>query len=248
MKIYLIGIGTGNLNHLTLEAVKTLNNVDLILIPKKSSDTIDLLNIRLEICKTLITHSKYNITEFQIPIRDNKKEYSLSVKQWHTEIAATWKKTIVSYKGKKDKVGLLIWGDPSLYDSSIKIAEKIIDTHNITVIPGITSIQALMAAHKINMNKIGKPFFVTTGRFLKQKGLFFDKDRSFVMLDGNCSFQYINTEIYYMWWGAYLGMKKEIIYKGYLNEIYEKVISKSKMAKLKYGWIMDTYLLQKKIN
>ena len=97
------------------------------------------------------------------------------------------------------------------------------------------------------MNKIGKPFFVTTGRFLKQKGLFFDNDRSFVMLDGNCSFQYINTEMYYMWWGAYLGMKKEIIYKGYLNEIYEKVISKSKMAKLRYGWIMDTYLLQKKI-
>ena len=246
MKIFLIGIGTGNLNHLTLEAVNTLNNVDLILIPKKNSETLDLLNIRLEICKALITNTKYNIIEFELPVRDTKKEYSLSVKQWHSAVAAIWKKTIVSFKGKKDKVGLLIWGDPSLYDSSIRIAETIIDKYNINVIPGITSIQALMAAHKINMNEIGKPFFVTTGRFLKQKGLFFNKDRSFVMLDGKCSFQYINTKMYYMWWGAYLGMNKEIIFKGHLDQIYEEVISNRKTAKLKYGWIMDTYLLQKK--
>jgi precorrin-6A synthase len=49
-----------------------------------------------------------------------------------------------------------------------------------------------------------------------------------------------------MWWGAYLGMNKEIIFKGHLDEIYEDVISNRKIAKLKYGWIMDTYLLQKK--
>ena len=66
------------------------------------------------------------------------------------------------------------------------------------------------------------------------------------MLDGKCSFQYINTKMYYMWWGAYLGMNKEIIFKGHLDEIFEDVISSRKIAKLKYGWIMDTYLLQKK--
>ena len=88
MKIFLIGIGTGNLNHLTLEAVNTLNNVDLILIPKKNSETLDLLNIRLEICKELITNTKYNIIEFELPVRDTKKEYSLSVKQWHSAVAA----------------------------------------------------------------------------------------------------------------------------------------------------------------
>ena len=35
IKIFLIGIGTGNPNHLTLEGINILNNLDLILLPKK---------------------------------------------------------------------------------------------------------------------------------------------------------------------------------------------------------------------
>ena len=245
MKIFLIGIGTGNINHLTLEAVNTLNEVDLILIPKKTSDTSDLLNLRQDICKKVIKKKQQNIVEFDLPKRNLKIEYNMSVCEWHFEVANIWKKTIDNIQGKKNSIGLLIWGDPTLYDSSIKIALTLINKLNITVISGITSIQALMSAHTINMNEIGKPFFVTTGRFLKQRGLLFDNSRSFVMLDGECSFQYINVSKFYIWWGAYLGMNKQIIYEGKLSEVYKKIIEIRNEARLQHGWIMDTYLLQK---
>ena len=48
--INLIGVGTGNLEHLTIEAINILNESDLILVPKKSEDTKDLINLRYEIC------------------------------------------------------------------------------------------------------------------------------------------------------------------------------------------------------
>ena len=245
MKIFLIGIGTGNINHLTLEAVKTLNDVDLILIPKKTSDTLDLLNLRQDICKKVIKRKQHNIIEFNLPKRNLKIEYNMSVSEWHSQVAHIWKETINSFQGEKKNIGLLIWGDPTLYDSSIKIALTLINKLDITIISGITSIQALMSAHTINMNEIGKPFFVTTGRFLKQRGLLFDNSRSFVMLDGSCSFQYIDISKFYIWWGAYLGMDKQIIYQGTLSEVYKKIIKIRNEARLINGWIMDTYLLQK---
>ena len=245
MRIFLIGIGTGNINHLTLEAVNTLNEVDLILIPKKTSDTLDLLNLRQNICKKILTKQNQNIIEFILPKRNLNIEYSLSVKQWHFEVAKIWKKTINDFKGQKNKVGLLIWGDPSLYDSSIKIALTLIEKTNITIISGITSIQVLMAAHKINMNEIGKPFSIFTGRFLKDKGLSFNNSRSFVMLDGECSFKFLELSNFFIWWGAYLGMEKQIIHNGYLHEVSEDIIKLRNDARKKYGWIMDTYLLQK---
>ena len=101
MKIFLIGIGTGNINHLTLEAVNILNKVDLILIPKKTSDTSDLLNLRQDICKKVIKKKQQNIVEFDLPKRNLKIEYNMSVCEWHFEVANIWKKTIDNIQGKK---------------------------------------------------------------------------------------------------------------------------------------------------
>ena len=45
-KLVLIGIGTGNPDHLTLQAVKAMRGADLILIPKKGPDKSDLAGLR----------------------------------------------------------------------------------------------------------------------------------------------------------------------------------------------------------
>ena len=55
----------------------------------------------------------------------------------------------------------------------------------------------------------------------------------------------LNVDNYYIWWGAYLGMKKQILIKGRLSEVYKKIISRKKKAQTVNGWIMDTYLLKK---
>ena len=121
--INLIGVGTGNLEHLTLEAINILNESDLILLPKKSEDTKDLINLRYEICSKFLKKENNNLVEFRVPERNKEKIYSDSVSDWHEKLAISWDKAIKNFKGKKNKISLLIWGDPCLYDSSIKISK-----------------------------------------------------------------------------------------------------------------------------
>ncbi len=246
MNIYLIGIGTGNIEHITLAAIEALKKADLIILPRKKNDAIDLLNLRKEICKKILKPKSKNIKEFIIPERKKKIEYIESVEIWHNKISQAWNDSIVNYQGKKNNVALLIWGDPMLYDSSIKIARKIVDESKIHIISGISSLQALAAAHKITINDIGGQILITTGRLLRKKGRLFNEKKAIIMLDGECSFQYINKSNYFIWWGAYLGMKNEITFKGELESLSKKIIIARKNERNKNGWIMDTYLLERK--
>ncbi len=81
----------------------------------------------------------------------------------------------------------LAWGDPSLYDSTLRILDLVAARVDIDydVIPGITAIQALTARHRIPLNDVGEPVLITTGRQLRDDGL---SGSAVVMLDGDCSF------------------------------------------------------------
>ncbi len=95
-------------------------------------------------------------------------------------------------------------GDPSLYDSTLRILERVAEHVEFdfdVVPPGITAIQALTARHRIALNDIGAPVLITTGRQLRENGL--DTD-AVVMLDGECSFLSCPPDTR-IWWGAYLG-------------------------------------------
>ncbi len=122
------------------------------------------------------------------------------------------------------RVALLIWGDPSLYDSSLRIARRLDPVPEIEVVPGVTSIQALCAAHRLPLNEIGEPFLVTTGRRLREGGWPSGVDTLVVMLDGGAAFQSLDPTGVRIWWGAYLGMPDQIIMAGALAEIGAQIV------------------------
>ena len=243
IKFFLIGMGTGNPEHLTIEGIKTLKKMDLILLPKKNNQKKELLNIRKHICKTIIV-KKTIIKEYNIPSRTQKKSYKESVNIWHQKISENILKIIKKNHSEKNKLGFLIWGDPALYDSTLRIISNLKIKYKLKIISGISSIQALTSAHSISLNEIGESVLVTTGR--KLRGEMFKNSKSvLVFLDGEYSFKFLDLKHYYIWWGAYLGMKKQILIKGRLSEVYKKIISRKKKAQTVNGWIMDTYLLKK---
>ena len=86
----------------------------------------------------------------------------------------------------------MVWGDPALYDSTLAIAEEILagdaDAFEYEVVPGICSVQALAARHRIALNRIGQPIQITTGRRLSE-GLHDDAGDIVVMLDAGCAFR-----------------------------------------------------------
>lgn len=241
----LIGIGTGNPDHLTLQAIKAINAADVILIPQKGEGKADLAELRHAICREVLTNPDTQITTFELPVRDETiSDYRQRVDAWHDAIATVWADAIASHP-KARKVALLVWGDPALYDSTLRIAARLRPEPEISVVPGITSIHALTAAHAIALNDIGAPYIVTTGRRLRDAGWPAGVDTVVVMLDGDCSFQAIDPTGVQIWWGAYVGMAEQIILAGPLSDVADQIVRSRAAARHRHGWIMDIYLLRR---
>jgi len=247
LRLSLIGIGCGDPGQLTRAAIRAINEADLILIPRKGTATSDLAELRRAICADVLTSDTPRIAEFDLPMRDGSEEdYRKGVDDWHDAVAATWSQEIARHLGGEGRVALLIWGDPSLYDSSLRIARRLEPLPAIDVVPGITSIQALCAAHALPLNDIGEPFLVTTGRRLREGGWPSGVDTVVVMLDGSASFQTLDPEGLQIWWGAYLGMPDQIIMAGELAEVGPRIVAARQAARDKHGWIMDSYILKRR--
>ena len=240
--LHLIGIGTGNPDHLTLQAIKALNGADLVLIPRKGEDKADLAELRRSICAQVISNPAVRMAEFDLPKRDLTLDYRDGVESWHEAIAEVWRATIAA-EGSPARVALLVWGDPSLYDSTLRIASRL--GLSVDVVPGITAIQGLTAAHGIPLNEIGAAVTITTGRQLADHGWPAGADTLVIMLDGKCSFQTLDPAGISIWWGAYVGMPDQIILSGPLAQVGPAIIAARDAARVKHGWIMDIYLLRR---
>lgn len=246
--LVLIGIGTGNPQHLTLQAIEALNALDLILIPNKGAGKDDLAGLRRAICDRVIRQPGPTIHEFDLPVRDaTTRDYRRRVDDWHDAIARVWATEIARHLPGGGRVGFLVWGDPSLYDSTMRIADRLKHENDVrvSVVPGITSVQALTAAHAIPLNEIGKPVLVTTGRQLRDTGWPTGAETLVVMLDGDCSFRSLDPSDVTIWWSAYAGMPEEISVSGPLEEVGQQILDQRARARAEHGWIMDIYLLRR---
>ncbi|MES3098329.1 precorrin-6A synthase (deacetylating) [Sphingomonas faeni] len=245
--LHLIGIGTGNPDHLTRAAIAAMNAADLILLPRKGDAKSDLIDLRRTICADVLTGGT-RVAEFDLPVRDTTAPYLRGVDQWHYAIAAAWNAQITEHLPNGGRLALLVWGDPSLYDSTLRIADRLRAdgmTMTVTVEPGITSLQVLTAAHAIPLNTVGAPVLVTTGRRLRAGEWPADIDTVAVMLDGDCAFQTLDTAGVTIWWGAYLGMDHQALIAGPLDVVATQIVRTRAALRERHGWIMDIYLLRR---
>jgi precorrin-6A synthase len=242
----LIGIGTGNLDHLTGQAIREINRADIVLIPQKGAGKADLADLRHAICAEVLTNPNTKIIGFDLPKRDaDTPSYYQGVDDWHDAIAAAWHQAIAQNLGASGRVALLVWGDPSLYDSSLRISKRLIPAPKVEVVAGLTSLQLLTAAHAIALNDIGAPVVITTGRQLRDHGWPKGVDTVVVMLDGACAFQTLETKGIDIWWGAYLGMQNQLLIAGPLEETGPTILETRAKARQNHGWVMDIYLMRK---
>lgn len=247
--LHLIGIGTGNPDHLTAQAVAAMNGADLILLPRKGNAKSDLIDLRRAICAKVLTRP-VRIVEFDLPVRDIRAAYLDAVHDWHDAIADAWRAQIAEHLPGGGKLALLVWGDPSLYDSTLRIAERLKCggmAIGVRVVPGITSIQALTAAHAIPLNPLAGPVTITTGRMLRAHGWPEGTDMIVVMLDGGCAFDGLEPRGVTIWWGAYLGMAHEVLEQGTLVETGPRIVTRRAELRARYGWIMDVYLMRREL-
>lgn len=240
--LWLVGIGTGSAAHVTLEGMQALRDAAVILLPLKGCDKEDLAALRHEIIAA--SGSTARIVTFDYPLRDPDLPYQDRVAAWHDEIARRWQGAL-GEAAVTGPVALLVWGDPSLYDSTLRIAGRLSPAPQVRVVPGITAIQALTAAHAIPLNTIDGTVRITTGRRLRAQGWPEGETTMVVMLDGLCSFRDLDPEGLHIWWGAYLGSPDQILCAGPLGEVADEIAHLRAKARARHGWIMDSYLLRR---
>ncbi|WP_425040908.1 precorrin-6A synthase (deacetylating) [Primorskyibacter sp. S187A] len=240
-ELWLIGIGTGSPAHLTLEGRDALRAARTLLIPLKGPGKDDLAELRLAILEAAGAPGR--VVPFEMPTRDESLPYSARVEAWHDEIARRWTHALAGAEGP---VALLVWGDPGLYDSTLRIAARLIPAPKLRVVPGVTALQALTAAHAIPFNTVNGPVTVTTGRNLRDQGWPEGAETLVVMLDGQCSFQALDPDGLDIWWGGFLGMPEQVLVSGALADVSAEIIRTRAAARAAHGWIMDTYLLRRR--
>ena len=150
--------------------------------------------------------------------------------------------------GEGQTGALLVWGDPSLYDSALRLVQRVAARgqlrFELEVIAGISSPQVLAARHQLALNRIGGAVLVTTGRRLSDAVP--DEEDIVVMLDGDGAYRRVPAENYDIYWGAYLGTEHELAIAGPLAERKDEIDRVRAAARAEHGWIMDTYLLRRR--
>lgn len=249
-RILIIGIGAGNPDYLTIQAVNALNQADVFFVMDKGVVKEKLVALRKEIIERYARARSYRVVEATSPERQREGiEYENAVAALNRDKQEVFERLIEQELADGECGAFLVWGDPSLYDSTMRIVGEIASsgrhTFEYEVIPGISSVQALAAKHRIALNTIGQPVEITTGRRLAEG--FPDKvDSAVVMLDAQNAFRDVIDEDLDIYWGAYVGTPDEILVAGKLQDVADEIEQVRAAARQRHGWIMDTYLLKRR--
>lgn len=249
--VQVIGIGAGDPEHLTLQAVAAMRRTDVFLTIDKGEPTADLAGLRAELLARHVSRP-HRVAVIPDPERDRSQDstgaaYAAAVLDWQRRRAAHYARVLADEVPDGGVCSFLVWGDPAIYDGTLRILEGIAKGGTalaVVSIPGISAVQALAAAHRLVLNRVGGPFTVTTGRRLAADGM--TGDDVVVMLDARCAFANLPDTDVDIFWGAYLGSPDEVLVAGDLHAVKDEIVAVRARERARKGWIMDTYLLRRR--
>jgi precorrin-6A synthase len=246
--ILVIGIGAGNPDYLTVQAIKAMNRTTVFFMPDKGEEKAGLNAIRLAMLEEFVKEPRYRLVEFAIPPRRCARtpDYRDSIDEWRGKVEAAYGRMFAALP--EDGIGaFLVWGDPALYDGTLRILKDMQAAGwalAIEVIPGISAPQALAARHQVTLNRVGETVTITTGRRAGE-GEADGLSSAVVMLDNHQAFRRFAGDEAEIFWGAYLGTADEILVAGPVDEVMDEIDRVRREAQARNGWIMDTYMIRK---
>lgn len=239
MRVRVLGVGMGP-RHLTPEVAEALRGCDYVIAAEKRDDD-GLLAAR----KAIAGDFGVEVIAVTDPERDRNDpaDYPAAVKAWHEARVTAYEEVLREHGGT---AAFLVWGDPSLYDSTIRIVEQLAERLPIDydVLPGIGAPQLLAARHRIVLHAVGQPVHVTTARRLRE-AVDAGQTNIVVMLGGSLDVDGLDgLDGWSIWWGANLGDGSEELVAGRLGDVRGALEAARARAKANAGWVMDVYLLR----
>ena len=239
-RVVVVGIGMGP-QHVTPEAVAALARVDVVLAFAKEADDGSedpLLAVRREVC----AQHGLDLVVVADPPRERHDgvDYAAAVEAWHRARVEAYERVLTEHDGV---LGLLVWGDPGLYDSTLRLLDALGERVplEVEVVPGIGSLPLLAARHRVVLHDVGHPLHVTTARRLPE-ALAQGQRNLVVML--NRRLELDGLEDWSIWWGANLGGVGEALVAGRVGDVLPAIAAARARAKQQAGWVLDLFLLR----
>lgn len=255
-RVRLIGVGPGDPEQVTLEAVAAMRSVDFFVVSDKSRSAHGrsgmpdpLVNARERLLDRHLEHAPV-IVRVEDPERERSADrtasvddYERVVTSWHDARAAAYEQALLDNEGD---AGFLVWGDPAFYDSTIRVLQNVASRGRVEfeldVVPGISSVQLLAARHRLVLHEVGQALHVTTGRRLRE-ALAQGQENIVVML--NRLVELDGLEDWQIWWGGNLGTPSEALVSGRVGDVVAQIEAARERVKDEAGWVMDIYLLRR---
>ncbi|ANH40254.1 precorrin 6A synthase [Nocardioides dokdonensis FR1436] len=238
-RVVVVGIGMGP-QHVTVEAAVAIGSVDVVLAFAKGPDD-PLLEVRRAVCTTYGV--PLVVLEDPPRARHDDVDYDAAVDAWHAARAEAWEAALAGHPGD---LGLLVWGDPGLYDSTLRLLDRLQERRPLAVevVPGISSLSLLAARHRLVLHDVGAPLHVTTARRLPEA--LAEGQRNVVVvlnrrLDALADPALADWSI---WWGANLGAPGEQLVAGRVGDVLADLEVAREAARTVDGWVLDLHLLR----
>jgi precorrin-6A synthase len=273
-ELVLVGIGAGDPDWVTVEAARAIEELDVLFVVIKEDGPDELVEARRVVVDRYRSRPLRTV-ELHDPPRPwrSAADYDAAVTRWRAQRLQQWNEAIAGALAEGRTGGFLVWGDPSLYESTLAIVNEIAAAAQlplrVRVVPGVSSVHALTARHRIPVNRQGRGVRIIPARLLDARlpdarlpddglpddglpddglpddGLPDDGDDVVVMLDAKQTFATIDPSGIDIYWGAYLGTPDELLVSGPLAEVREEILRVRAEAVARKGWVFDIYLLRR---
>lgn len=258
-RVRLIGVGPGDPDQVTVQAVRAMREVAFFVVPDKSpakapgNSAGGAIPDPLVKARERLLDRHLDTPPVVVRVEDPERErrpdrtasaddYAAVVASWHAARAEAFERALLENDGD---AGFLVWGDPAFYDSTVRVVEQVrargMVDFEIEVIPGISSLQLLAARHAIVLHEVGEPLHVTTGRRLREA---VDGGQRNIVVMLNREIALVGFEDWQIWWGANLGTSSEELVCGRVGDVLPRIEEARERARSTAGWVMDVYLLR----
>jgi len=219
---YVIGVGPGDPELLTLKALRILRGVPCICVPKGREEGSSLA---LSIVQKALSLEGKEIIEAHFPMRKTKQQNSELDSKWAETV-----KNILSRLNKGIDVAFITLGDPAIYSTFFYLYDRLLESNpklKIDIIPGVSSITASAAKAKIALGLADEKIAILPANYIENLNETLEKFDTVVLMKVNKVFKNImhtlaemnllNNAIYI----SRAGMEDEKVFKN-INSVKEE--------------------------